>query len=558
MKQKNYFSRWLICLLLLVLISIVAVNAADLSDCTFIDTPVQEALRTISIRFGVTIIADPSLPGVVNATIHGDSSIEEVLQVITEPLGYSFNKIENYYLVSDGKTPYTIFAETDSCLVPVGFLNPDVQAKLDDYQQYFTYDRDLGVAFVKAPTSILNKILSKLWELSASANQLTIVYNLQIVDLGSSRDLDSLFIISYDDGRSDKGDIIVTPDELSTESKILLTLRNKIGQSSFSMAKQPWLMTLPGRTVEMKSNIHIISDTDHNYDRDFTIRITALKVDEPTGKVLSEVYIGKEENTISRVSTTVRTSPGAHEIVAVIRQTRQRPSRSLWGKRTILEHRDFAVLMTATPINIQTTLAKNSGIIPIASLGGIDRLSDSQPVGIKPKSSIIFGLVDNKEYSNNAWLELNVPFGEQVTMKLDYRNSDLNSLGFSWELEPEGGTYLDLTGGQGIGPDGQNAVMLGIGDQVQVSKYFSLFGAYYPGAYLIDTEEYITDRGVWNAGARLEFGKLGLTVKAFGNPDYEGLRLKMDLAAKKHTYIFEASNIEKEETVLYLGVGFNF
>jgi hypothetical protein len=558
--------------------ALLMVNVKTAKAYKFSPAPFQLVLKEISAKFGVNIIADPSLDSpVAAANVQGDS-VEAALRTLLEPLGYSYTKVENYYLVNGPQSPLTIMAETESSLVPVGFLDSKAREGLAGLEQYFTYDEALGVAYVKAPSSQMNKILAKLWELAKTSGQISIVYSLQIIDLGSTSDLDFVFADAYDSGLTGKKELILTPDQLLLNSPAQIWIKQKAEVLSSRSTRQPWLMTLPGKTVQLTSSLKYL-DGDFGLDRYFTLKITPVKVDESTGKVISDIVIGQDMSShitnsgstaiqiagpVHKVSTTLSTIPGKREFVAVVRQTWESNLNNhllsgLAGfeNRKSQQHRDFIVMMTATPVNIESSLATSTGLIPIASLGGFDPLNEEPSLKTKPRPSLEIGAWWVKDQiQSKPWFDFSMPLGVQSSLTLDYRNDNLYSAGLSFYVDASHETSLELLGGKGIGLDDQNVFMLGLGDVTRPSKYVTLFANYYPVSYLLDTKKLSRDQ-IWRAGTRLGTEKAGITLGASGNPGLDGWNLKLDLNSGPYSWLLSFSTMEMEPTT-YWGLGFKF
>jgi hypothetical protein len=570
-------ARKLMPIVAIVLISIIClfllnVKAEDVSGKKFAATRLQQALKAISDKFGVLIIADPLLEGDVSGDIQGDS-VEAALKTFLEPLGYSYTEIENYYLICGPKSPLTIMAETESALIPVGFLDPAAREQLSELQQYLHYDESAGVVYIKAPSSRMETILSKLWQITKTSGQLSVVYNLQIIDLGNSSDLDFLFSAAYDGSLPDKNEITLTPEQWSQDGRAQIILKQKAASYSENTARQPWMITLPGKTVQLRSSIRSIS-SELDTDRYFNIQITPLRVDEFSGGVTSDVNIERNMTTEAnltqdskvkqineqghRAATVLRNIPGQREVLAAVRQTKEIQVKRLWwfGKRTIREHRDFIVLISATPVNIQSTLATSFGLVPIASLSGFEQWIDEQDSVIEHKPILEFGITGTKDdKSVNGWLKFMAPIGQLNSLTLDYRSDDQYSAELSFGLDSE--TSFKFLAGKGVGPNDQDAAMFGIGDMTRPARYLSLFAEYYPWSYLLDSEDFSKD-DVWSAGARLGTENFGATLSGTGDPDYEGWLFRLDYTVKKSTWLMEIDHTREDKPTLSLGFGFQF
>lgn len=547
-------------------------------------TGVQKVFQEVGDKYGVTIIADPSLAENVVGQIQGET-VDETLKYLLEPLGYTYTKVENYYIVSGPKSPLTILAEMESCLVPVGFLDAKVQEKLSQYSQYLKYDEGLGLVYVKAPTSRMNQILTQLWEISKTSGELSVSYNLQVIDLGESRsrsDLDFIFDAKYGTNALPNRQLIVTSDQVLINDSVQTIIKQKTQTDTATIIRQPWLVTLPGKTVQMATNLHYLGQ-DVALDRSFEIKITPRNVDEITGKVLSEIYIGQsyqgqnqtitqssatningnvtsDAQPVNMVSTTIITSSGQRQLLAMVRQTDKIERAGFlfgwFGGKKQLKHHDFAVFVTVTPVNIQRTLATSSGFIPMASLSGLEQMANQADPTQIYSPSVTFGISQlNDDGKIRPWLDWTMPLGSQRILELNYRTEDRYSVGLSCGIDAYNETTLELLAGKGIGPHHQNGVLLGLGDYTEPTHGLRLFAKYFPMAYLSETSQYNYE-GVWQGGFRVGSDKLGITLGAAGDPDYYGWYFKVDCGTKKYRWQFEVDS--GKDPSANLGLGFRF
>jgi len=537
----------------------------------------SQALQKIGAKFGAIIIADPGLSGRVPAEIR-ENTVEAALKSILEPLGYDYTKVEKYYLISGPQSPVTLFADTDSCLTPVGFIDPKTQARLGEYQRYLTYDPNLGVAYVKAPTLLLNKILEKLWRISQTEGRLSVVYHMQIIDLSQNSDLDLLFSGAEDSSQNGINQVIITPDKWSLNQPIRALIEDRAASNSNTASREPWLIVLPGKTARFVSNEHWtgeMPDLDHN----FSLKVTPVQVDAGSGRVLSEIYIGRGhtidsslgtakpgsvsttnnakgiDQPMSMVSTTVVTSPGQRQILAVVRQTSDAGQKWPFEKVKMNRQRYYAVAVTATPVNIQSSLAGSAGLVPVASLGGFDLEENEQQQEWSQKSFWEIGAG-----TKNLWTELGWAVSTSTRLKMEYKRAGLYDVGLSQRVDavPAHQTSLELLAGEGVGPDKQAAVLLGFGDQTHPFGPLTLYATYYPWTYSFDSKDY-SNQGVWKAGTRLESGKAAtINLEASGNPDFDGWRLQFNLNNPKYPWVFRYDNRVDEKTTFGVGLHFEF
>lgn len=534
----------------------------------------SQAFQKIEALFGVTIIADPRLQGAVPAEVRGDT-VDVALKSILEPLGYYYTKLEKYYLISGPQSPVTLFADTDSSLVPVGLIDPKAQVQLGEYQRYVSYDPKLGIAYVKAPTSLRNKILEKLWQISRGSTGVAVVYDLQIIDIGQNSDLDLLFNGSYDNSQNGIHQAIITPNQWSLHWPVQALIENTIASSSDKLIRRPWLIALPGKTAQFITNQHRVGETA-DLDYHFILRVTPVQVNADSGRVLSEIYIGRgfavddslgtakqgsisttnvsPETTqrMSMISTTIATSPGQSQILAVVRQTNDSHQKWLLERVKIDQQRYYAVLLTATPVNIQTTLATTAGLVPMASLGGFS-LEEEQQQEQPSQSFWEIGLE-----SANVWSELNWVLSSYTRLELEYGKADFYRMGLSQRLNGIDGhqTSLEFSAAKGVGTLKKAVLMVGVGDRTQPLGPLSLYAKYYPWIYGLDSEGYL-DKDAWKAGTRLEAGKGNVQVEASGHPNIDGWRLQFNMGNSKYTWLFRYDHPVGEKAAT-LGVGLHF
>lgn len=569
MNKRRLQSRFLLFAAALLLLLLVPAVAGALPDDPAGSSDFQHGLREIGARYGVTIIVDPMLGGPVPATIQ-EGSIDAVLQAFLEPSGYKYTKVDDYYLVSGVESPLAVLAAADSRRVLVGFLDRKAREELGEFAPYLTYDPAGDAVFVKAPAGQLHQILAKLWQIQGNVGQLAVVYNLQITDLKNSSAFDYLFSAEYDRARQEGNTWVITPDQLSSDGSLRMLTEAKAERFSESVSRQPWLITLPGETVQFRSSRRDI-DTGLDIERYFTVRITPLTVNDTNGEVLSDIDI--EQNILShanlvessfqaskdriyRLDSQVKTVPGKRQFVAVVRQTGEVETRSIWGlgRGKHQEHRDLIITVNATPLNLQSALATTGGLMPVASLGGMEKLNvgDLPETGSRSVVTLGIGSHDAKDFVGR--FELTAPLSTGIDLNLSYLGEDLYSGGFSFKMDSANAFSLELVAGKGIGPDKQDAVMVGLGDLTRPVDYLSLFAKYYPYSYLFDTQEFSGDP-VWQAGLRLGPEHFGLSLEAAGNPDFTGWDVTLDLKTRNTTWFLDY-NTRSEKALYGLGVKF--
>lgn len=363
-------------------------------ELSFQDTPLPEALEEIGSWLGFTFIVDPNLKGIVNETIKHDWPAEIILSKLLKPFGYSYHKIDDYYLIGGPGSPLTVFAQWDSFQIPVGFLTDEMSQCMESFKSYLSYDKTLGVVFVKAPSSMINQVLNGIWKANEVGAQLSVIYNFSIIELINTKELEVFFSGTLSSSNiSDNKGTIITPDQISTEGHLRLQSKMREAKRLEGRVRQPRVMVLPGKTMKVSSKYHFVGDEPEE-DQNFSLMVTPVSVDPTSGVVLSEININGYENRVNSVITTIHTKPGAPRTIAVVRKISQKKERLFLGKYQQQEARYYMLTVEALPLNIQQGLAVTQNILPVAELDGIF-LDDSDLTQTKPISSnsMEFGLV---------------------------------------------------------------------------------------------------------------------------------------------------------------------
>lgn len=559
MYSKNRFNRVGLTVALLIIISTCNSVSASIRrygyELVFENTPLSEALEEIGSRLGSTFIIDPNLKGLVTQTIRYDWPAETILTKVLRPFGYSYQKIENYYLIGGPGSPLTVFAQWDSFQIPVGFLTDEMSKCLADYQSFLSYDKSLGVVFVKAPSSMINQVLAGIWKANEVGAQLSVIYNFSVFELINTKELDLLFSgsISSSNSSGNKG-AVITPDQITTEGYIRLRSSMRESNRLEGRLRQPRVMVLPGKSMKVSSKYHFVGDEPEE-DQNFSLMVTPVSVNPSSGVVLSEINVNGYENRINSVLTTIRTKPGTPETIAVVRKVAQKKERLFIGKYQSQEARYYMLTVEAVPLNIQQVSAvSQQDILPVADLDGLFLNDSNTPETIPATSnSLECGLSVKKHDQIDPWLNLDYSTSSLTSYKLYYEGEDLYSVSLNRKFRPNDRFYFDISAGEGIGPDRKKAVLLGFGDQTKPMNGVTFFAKYYPWSFLTETEEFTT-RFVWNAGLTIDEPNYQLTLSALGNPDFDGYRCKLSMDLKGRTWVLGVDTTETRS--VFLGLKF--
>ena len=128
----------------------------------FFEMELREALRELALQTGVNIVMDENITGTVTLELE-DTPLEKALQMILAGGGFSYRKVDDYYLVGLADPKNRIFAdlaETEFYF----FKNTKVstvEALLPEaFRQNVRFDPETNVAAVTAPRGLRERIIA--------------------------------------------------------------------------------------------------------------------------------------------------------------------------------------------------------------------------------------------------------------------------------------------------------------------------------------------------------------------------------------------------------------
>lgn len=260
-------SRHLVCIGLIILIlvgsaSIVAASDEPLVTIMLFDTDLKEALSEISLQTGISIIADQTVSGQVTADLM-DVPLEKALRMILFTGGFSFRKVDDFYLVGlpdPRNTTFGALVETEI----VKLKHVQAQQVLDQLPAFLsTYVKGSATGnllTVSAPPLELQRVLKLIEQIDTPQKTVEIkvlvteVSNKAIQELGN----DSLeFTATY--GQSFNKDwrtILRFEDNLlSLDTSIWGYLITKLklleGEQEAKIHADPRIIVADGKTAEL-------------------------------------------------------------------------------------------------------------------------------------------------------------------------------------------------------------------------------------------------------------------------------------------------------------------
>ncbi|MBN1466946.1 type II secretion system protein GspD [candidate division KSB1 bacterium] len=142
----------------------------------FFETDLRQALRDISEEAGVAILPDNTVQGIVTLTFDS-APLESVLEKILSVGGYTFRKIDDYYVVGapiPENPSFHLLTETEY-YYPNYIEVDQVPALLSNYfQPFIKIHPKMNVVCITAPTDLLNDIKAQIIEMDKPPQQILI------------------------------------------------------------------------------------------------------------------------------------------------------------------------------------------------------------------------------------------------------------------------------------------------------------------------------------------------------------------------------------------------
>src|SRR5690554_5277255 len=137
-------------------------ESEPLVTIVFFEMELREALREVALQTGVNIVMDDNITGTVTLEME-KTPLEKALQMMLAGGGFSYRKVDDYYLVGLADPRNRVFAdlaETEFFL----FKNTNVttvEALLPEvFKENVRFDRETNVAAVTAPRGLKDRIIA--------------------------------------------------------------------------------------------------------------------------------------------------------------------------------------------------------------------------------------------------------------------------------------------------------------------------------------------------------------------------------------------------------------
>lgn len=126
----------------------------------FVDSDIREVLQDIASQAGVPILADDTVAGVVSLELN-EVPLEKALEMVLAPLGLTYAKVDDYYLVSAGTTDSPAFKNIARTVrIELENFTADEMVKLlpEYYAQFVKAIEGQSFIAVTAPEEIIRRI----------------------------------------------------------------------------------------------------------------------------------------------------------------------------------------------------------------------------------------------------------------------------------------------------------------------------------------------------------------------------------------------------------------
>jgi len=309
-----------------------------LVNTMFFETDLREALSEISLQTGVNIIPDQTVAGVVTADLQ-DVPLEQALRIVLIGGGYTFRRIDGYYLVGLPDPRSTTFGNlVDTEIVKLKHSTvSNIMAVIPSFlEQYIKGDGEDDLLCVTAPPRELERILDFIERLDKPPKQIEV----KVVVTEVSRELvkelgNSLLQLSVNKGQQfndqweasleHMGGLLTVDTDIY--GQLLTRLRILEEQEKAEIHADPRVVVADGHTAELAigdERIFVVESgegtntTTEEVEVGISLKVTADVVgdDDVILKLAPEIshFVGeaKPDLVIKRnsVSTTVRLRNG--------------------------------------------------------------------------------------------------------------------------------------------------------------------------------------------------------------------------------------------------------
>ncbi len=252
----------LLVFLLLVSLPVMAEEEELLVSTLFFETDIREALDELAMQTGVNIIFDDSVRGTVTLDLE-DVPLERALRMVLISGGYSFRKIEDFYLVGlpDPRSPaFQSLSETET--IKLEYLSTQHAMELTPsfYEDFLKVSHDQNMITITAPLEIIESFKEHLQKIDVRPRQLQIKVLATEISKGALQELGtSVLEYSFEAGQEVKDDWLTSFGmelgkitlETDVFGKLLTDLHMLEGEERAEITADPWVVVADRQQVDL-------------------------------------------------------------------------------------------------------------------------------------------------------------------------------------------------------------------------------------------------------------------------------------------------------------------
>lgn len=142
----------------------------------FVDTDIRQVLYTVAAQAGTNILVDDTVRGYVSIDLQ-NVPLEKALEMILAPGGYTFARMDGYYLVGspDPRNPtFPKLSNTES--VQLKYLDAEVASKLlsDFFDPYVKVDNKRNVLLISGSPEIIRRVKADIAKIDVPRKQIMV------------------------------------------------------------------------------------------------------------------------------------------------------------------------------------------------------------------------------------------------------------------------------------------------------------------------------------------------------------------------------------------------
>ncbi len=142
----------------------------------FYDTDIKEIIRHLSTESGINIVMDDTVQGVLSIR-YENMTLEEILKLVLAPGGYTYKKMDGYYLVgsADPRSPLFNYLSKTVYVKP-RFLKAKEISKLisPSFTSYIQVNEERNILTITASPELVERILNDIMKIDRKPRQVSL------------------------------------------------------------------------------------------------------------------------------------------------------------------------------------------------------------------------------------------------------------------------------------------------------------------------------------------------------------------------------------------------